>query len=107
LEKRSRCGPVAPLPLSRFSSNEPRRLHENNRYRKTKLTKRSLTDRTGRGQAGPCLTDEAHRPFPERCSCLSRYAVARTFAAAVTAASFAGGVIMPPLLREPTEYGWP
>jgi hypothetical protein len=34
--------------------------------------------RPGRGQVGPCLTDEAHRPLPERCSCVSRYASART-----------------------------
>jgi hypothetical protein len=41
----------------------------------------------------------AHRPLPERCSYVSRYAVARTIAVAVTAASFAGGVIIPPLLK--------
>jgi hypothetical protein len=35
-------------------------------------------NRSGRGQVGPCLTDEAHRPLPERRSCVSRYASART-----------------------------
>ena len=33
--------------------------------------------RAGRGQVGPCLTDAAHRPLPERRSCVSRYASAR------------------------------
>jgi hypothetical protein len=37
-----------------------------------------LTNRAGRGQAGPCLTDEAHRPLPERRPYVSRYAGART-----------------------------
>ena len=35
-------------------------------------------NRSGRGQVGPCLTDKAHRPLPERRSCVSRYASART-----------------------------
>ncbi|MGZ4972934.1 MAG: FAD binding domain-containing protein [Limisphaerales bacterium] len=35
-------------------------------------------NRSGRGTAGPCPTDEAHRPLPERRSCVSRYASART-----------------------------
>src|ERR1700704_153117 len=34
--------------------------------------------RAGRGQVGPCLTDEAHRPLPERRPYVSRYADART-----------------------------
>src|SRR5450631_1102735 len=34
--------------------------------------------RAGRGQVGPCLTDEAHRPLPERRPYVSRYAGART-----------------------------
>ena len=59
-----------------------------------------LTNRAGRGQAGSCLTDAAHRPLPERCSRGSRYAAARTFAAAITAATFAGGVIMSPVLGQ-------
>jgi len=54
------------------------------------------------GQAGRCLTDEAHGTVPERCPYVSRYAGARTFAAAVTAAHFAGGVILSPLLG-PTD----
>jgi hypothetical protein len=29
---------------------------------------RSKTHRAGRGQAGPCPTDEAHRPLPACCS---------------------------------------
>ena len=29
-------------------------------------------------QAGLCRTDEAHRPLPERCSCVRRYASAQT-----------------------------
>jgi hypothetical protein len=35
-------------------------------------------ERAGRGQVGPCLTDAAHRPLPERRPCVSRYAGART-----------------------------
>jgi hypothetical protein len=38
----------------------------------------SIGNRSGRGQIAPCLTDEAHRPLPERRSCVSRYASART-----------------------------
>jgi hypothetical protein len=34
--------------------------------------------RAGRGQVGPCLTDEAYRPLPERRPYVSRYAGART-----------------------------
>ena len=34
--------------------------------------------RAGRGQLGPCPTDEAHRPLPERRPYVSRYAGART-----------------------------
>jgi hypothetical protein len=34
--------------------------------------------RAGRGEVGPCLTDEAHRPLPERRPYVSRYAGART-----------------------------
>jgi hypothetical protein len=34
--------------------------------------------RAGRGQVGPCLTDEAHRPLPESRPYVSRYAGART-----------------------------
>src|SRR5437868_15093876 len=32
----------------------------------------------GGGQVGPCLTDEDHRPLPERRPHVSRYAGART-----------------------------
>jgi hypothetical protein len=56
-------------------------------------------NRSGRGQVGPCLTDVAHRPLPERRPCVSRYASARTLQKAVTAANFAGGVIISPLPR--------
>jgi hypothetical protein len=41
---------------------------------------------------------EDPRPLPERCSYVSRYANARTLQLAVIAASFAGGVIVSPLL---------
>ena len=54
--------------------------------------------REGSGRAMPHCA--AHRPLPERCSRGSRYAAARTFAAAITAATFAGGVIMSPVLGQ-------
>jgi len=41
------------------------------------LTSRRVI-RAERGQVGPCLTDEAHRPLPERRPYVSRYAGART-----------------------------
>ena len=55
-------------------------------------------ERAGRGQVGPCLTDATHRPLPERRPYVSRYVGARTIAPAITAAIFAGGVIVSPLL---------
>ena len=55
--------------------------------------------RAGRGQVGPCPTDEAHRPLPERRPYVSRYAGSPNVATAVTAANFAGGVILSPLLK--------
>jgi hypothetical protein len=50
-----------------------------------------------RGQIGPCLTDEAHRPLPERCSRVSRYAIARTLQLRSPRRIFAGGVMISPL----------
>jgi hypothetical protein len=55
--------------------------------------------RTGRGQVGPCLTDEAHRPLPERHSHVSRYAAARILQQRSLRRIFAGGVMVSPLLR--------
>src|SRR6202011_613950 len=46
-------------------------------YRRN-LDSTSRVFRAGRGQVGPCLTDEAHRPLPERRPYVSRYAGART-----------------------------
>ena len=37
-----------------------------------------IGERAGRGQVGPCLTDTAHRPLPERRLYASRYAAAQT-----------------------------
>src|SRR5471030_2952994 len=42
------------------------------------MTASTVKFRAGRGQAGPCPTDEAHRPLPERRPYVSRYAGART-----------------------------
>jgi hypothetical protein len=55
--------------------------------------------RTGRGQVGPCLTDEAHRPLPERHSHVSRYAGARILQQRSLRRIFAGGAMLSPLLR--------
>jgi hypothetical protein len=63
------------------------------------------SNRAGRGQIGPCLTDEAHRPLPGRWSCVRRYPVARTFATVIIAAGFAGGVIVPPSSGQPNVVG--
>jgi hypothetical protein len=57
--------------------------------------------RAGRGQVGQCPTDEVHRPLPSVSFAKSRYAEARTDAAAVTAAVLPGGVIQVP----PKFYG--
>ena len=46
--------------------------------RPARRSSRSAMICTGSGQAGPCLTDEVHRPPPERRPYVSRYAGART-----------------------------
>ena len=61
--------------------------------------------RAGRGQVGPCLTDEAHRPLPERHSHLGRYAGARILQQRSLRRIFAGGVMSSPLLRTNASVG--